>query len=228
MSKAQLIIADDHPLFRAALRGAVEKILRGARIIECDSFASLGKTMPAHSDADLVLLDLNMPGARGFSSLIHLRSEYPSIPVAIISAQEDPAVMRRAQAFGAATFIPKSSSMETIGAAIRTVLDGGEWWPANIGEERAGERQIASNISSLTPQQLRVLIMITDGVANKVIAADLNITEGTVKAHVTAILRKLNLYRRTQLIVLAQKLLANRAEPFELDYQPPSEGEAEE
>lgn len=228
MSAALLIIADDHPLFRAALHAAVQKILADARIVECDSFGSLEQVMRKHSEADLVLLDLNMPGARGFSSLIHLRAEYPSVPVAVISAQEDPAVIRRAQDFGAASFIPKSSSMDIIGHAIRAVLDGGEWWPANIGEERPNERQIAANIASLTPQQLRVLVMITDGEANKVIGADLNITEGTVKAHVTAILRKLNLHRRTQLIVLAQKLLANRAEPFDLDHQTPGPGEDEE
>ena len=228
MSPTELVIADDHPLFRAALRGAVEKMLHGVRIRECDSYSSLEQTMRQQGEVDLVLLDLNMPGARGFSALIHLRGEYPSVPVAIISAQEEPAVIRRAQDFGAAAFIPKSSSLDSIGSAVRSVLEGGEWWPKNIGEERPAERQLAANIASLTPQQLRVMLMIADGVANKVIGADLNITEGTVKAHVTAILRKLNLYRRTQLIVLTQKLLANRGEPFDLEHQAPGAGEAEE
>ena len=217
MGSQHLIIADDHPLFRAALRSAVEKVLPAAAVEECDSFSSLDRCMRLRSDADLVLLDLNMPGARGFSSLIHLRAEYPSVPVAIISAQEDPAVIRRARNFGAASFIPKSSTLETIGVAIRAVLDGDEWWPATMGDERLAERQIAANLASLTPQQLRVLMMISDGVANKVISADLHITEGTVKAHVTAILRKLNLRRRTQLIILAQKLFSGLAESFDLD-----------
>lgn len=228
MDIAQLIIADDHPLFRVALRGAVQKMLAGVQITECDSFGSLEQCMRQCGEVDLVLLDLNMPGARGFSSLIYLRALYPQVPVAVISAQEDPAVIRRAQDFGAAGFVPKSSSLDAIGAAVRAVLDGREWWPASMGDERPGERQIAASIASLTPQQLRVLLMIAEGTANKVIAADLGITEGTVKAHVTAILRKLNLFRRTQLIVLAQKLLASRGEPFDLDTQASLGGEADE
>lgn len=219
MSSALLIIADDHPLFRTALCAAVQKMFDDAHVEECDSFGSLERTMQRHPDADLVLLDLNMPGARGFSSLVHLRAEHPSVPVAVISAQEEPAVIRRAQNFGAAGFIPKSSTMEVIGAAMRAVLEGGEWWPENIGNERPIELQVAAGVASLTPQQLRILLMIADGMANKVIGADLNITEGTVKAHVTAILRKLNLYRRTQLIVLTQKLLTVQGEPFNLEFQ---------
>ena len=227
MSSALLIIADDHPLFRAALLAAVEKMFEGAQIVECDSFGSLQGCMQRHPEADLVLLDLNMPGAQGFSSLIHLRAEYPSVPVAVISAQEEPAVIRRAQEFGAAGFIPKSSNMDAIGNAIHTVLEGGEWWPSQIGEVRPDERQLAAGIASLTPQQLRILMMIADGMANKVIGADLNITEGTVKSHVTAVLRKLNLYRRTQLIIVAQKLLTVRGEPFNVGFQRSSEVDEE-
>lgn len=227
MSSELLIIADDHPLFRAALRAVVQKMFADAQVEECDSFSSLEQAMRRHGNADLVLLDLNMPGARGFSSLIHLRAEHPSVPVAVISAQEEPAVIRRTQDFGAASFIPKSSNMDVIGQAIRAVLGGDEWWPANIGEERPSERQVAAGIASLTPQQLRILMMVADGMANKVIGADLNITEGTVKAHVTAILRKLNLYRRTQLIVLAHTLLAVRGEPFSLDTQAVAQNSSE-
>lgn len=206
-----LIIADDHPLFRSALRTAVAQLLPGVHIVEADSPEALNQAVQEHPRADLILLDLRMPGVQGFSALITLRGQYPAIPVVVVSAVEEPAVMRRALDFGACGFIPKSAGLDTIGAALRSVLEGGVWLPPGVAEtvaaEDSADHELAQRISSLTPQQFRVLMMLADGRLNKQIGGDLNVSEATIKAHVTAILRKLGLYRRTQAAVLAQRLL---------------------
>ena len=208
-TSATLIIADDHPLFRAALREAVSRLLPGATIVEAGSLGSLEEAVQAHPNADLLLLDLFMPGARGFSALIQLRAQYPSIPIAIVSAAEEPAMIRRALDFGASGFIPKSASIEKIGTMLRAVLDGQVALPAGYveatSEANRPDREAARHIASLTPQQLRVLLLLADGFSNKAIAADLGVSEATVKAHVTIILRKLGLERRTQAALLAQR-----------------------
>lgn len=211
MNPITLIIADDHPLFRAALRQAVAQLLPGVQIVEAASLESLQGAVQAHPAADLILLDLRMPGAQGFSALIYLRAQYPAIPITVVSAAEEPAIIRRALDFGASGFIPKSASIEQIGQALRAVLDGAVWVPPGYAEAAAegddNERELAQRMASLTPQQLRVLLMLADGRLNKQIAGDLAVSEATIKAHVTAILRKLGLYRRTQAAVLAQRLL---------------------
>lgn len=212
MENAKLIIADDHPLFRSALREAVMQLLPGVTIVEAVSFQSLQQSVSENTDADLILLDLNMPGAQGFSSLVYVRAQYPAIPVAIVSATEEPAVIRRSLDFGAAAYIPKSTSIEQIGAALRSVLDGGVWLPEHIpatsaNDAESKERELAQRVASLTPQQLRVLLMLADGRLNKQIAGELDVSEATIKAHMTAVLRKLGLYSRTQAAVLAQRLL---------------------
>ena len=228
MENVKLIIADDHPLFRAALREAVAQLLPGVTILEASSLQTLQRVVAEHTDADLILLDLHMPGAQGFSSLVYLRAQYPAIPVAVVSAAEEPAVIRRSLDFGAAAYIPKSTPIEQIGSALRTVLDGGVWLPDGVPESSADdaeskERELAQRIASLTPQQLRVLLMLADGRLNKQIAGDLDVSEATIKAHMTAILRKLGLFRRTQAAVLAQRLM--QAENASL--QVPDTGAAE-
>lgn len=221
MTMTTLLIADDHPLFRSALRAAVGQVLPGAQVIEADSLAGVLEALNLQPDVDLVLLDLRMPGAQGFSSLIELRGQYPATPVAIVSAEEEPAAMRRAIDFGATGFIPKSASLTVIGTALRAMLDGAVWLPPGVREddsdEAAAERELVQRISSLTPQQFRVLMALADGRLNKQIGGDLNVTEATVKAHVTAILRKLGLYRRTQAAVLAQRLMKSEAAGLRLD-----------
>ena len=117
-SGTTIVVADDHPLFRGALRGAVTAILPGARIIEASGLEPLTKVLDAEDEIDLVLLDLTMPGVQGFSGLIYLRAQHPAIPVVIVSANEDPVVIRRALDFGAAGFIPKSLEVDRIGEAI--------------------------------------------------------------------------------------------------------------
>ncbi|CAM5279575.1 DNA-binding response regulator OS=Stutzerimonas stutzeri OX=316 GN=CXK95_17100 PE=4 SV=1 [Stutzerimonas stutzeri] len=150
-----------------------------------------------------------MPGAYGFSGLVLLRGQYPHLPVVMISAQEDAAVVSRSREFGASGFIPKSSSLETIQEAVRTVLDGDVWWPSNIqdvGHVSDEAKAASAGLASLTPQQFRVLTMVCDGLLNKQIAYELNVSEATIKAHVTAIFRKLGVRTRTQAALLLQQM----------------------
>ena len=204
-----VLIADDHPLFRTALRGALGSMLPGAVVHEADSFPALKAAVAAHPDLDLILLDLDMPGVRGFASLLWLRGEHPSVPIVIVSGQAQPALMRRAMDFGASGFIPKSVEPAVMAQAVRAVLAGGMWVPPEITQTDAQdeEQARARRIASLTPQQFRVLMMVADGLLNKQIAHEINVTEATVKVHIAAIMRKLGLFRRTQLAVLAQRLL---------------------
>ncbi|GAB3388178.1 transcriptional regulator [Azotobacter armeniacus] len=210
MLSYEILIADDHPLFRSALQQALTLGLGPVvRLVEADSIAALEVRLEEKADWDLVLLDLNMPGAHGFSGLVLLRGQYPQIPVVMISAQEDAAVVARAREFGAAGFIPKSSALETLQQAVRAVLDGDEWWPPQIQETisvSAEAKAASAGLASLTPQQFRVLSMVCDGLLNKQIAYELSVSEATVKAHVTAIFRKLGVRTRTQAALLLQQL----------------------
>lgn len=204
-----ILVADDHPLFREALKGAVARQLPGARLVEADSADALFAIAEAHPDADLLLLDLNMPGAHGFSALVHLRAVQPQLPIVVVSAREEAHVVRRALDHGAAGFIPKSSSPATIGSAIASVLEGGTWAPP-LAEPAPGvapeEADIAARVRELTPQQFRVLSMLGSGLLNKQIAHALGVSEATVKAHMTAILRKLGANNRTQAVLMAGRL----------------------
>lgn len=204
-----LLIADDHPLFREALKGAVARGIGQAEIHEADSARALFALIEQHPDADLLLLDLHMPGAEGFGALVHLRGLYPQLPVVVVSAHEEVSVMRRAMDHGAAGFIPKSANSETLIQAISAVLDGELWLPTAIDEVPGvsdQEADIAARIRDLTPQQLRVLGMLAEGLLNKQIGYELGVSEATVKAHMTAILRKLGASNRTQAVVLASQL----------------------
>lgn len=206
MSEPLLLVADDHPLFRAAVVHVLHERLPQYRMLEAASAATLGAALQEHPDIELVLLDLTMPGVRGFSALLHVRGEYPEIPVVIISSNDHPRVIRRAQQFGAAGFIPKSSPAEDIGAAIVAVLDGGSWFPPMAAERSEADAALAARLAQLTPQQFRVLLCMADGLLNKQIAHELGLAENTVKVHVTAILKKLECYSRTQAAVLVKSL----------------------
>lgn len=210
MAAYEILIADDHPLFRSALQQALTLGLGPeVRLVEAASIAELESCLASKGDWDLVLLDLNMPGAYGFSGLVLLRGQYPQIPVVMISAQEEASVVARSREFGASGFVPKSSSLETIQHAVRQVLDGDTWWPV-ITEEgapmSAEARAASAGLASLTPQQFRVLTMVCEGLLNKQIAYDLGVSEATVKAHVTAIFRKLGVRTRTQAALLLQQM----------------------
>lgn len=215
-----VIVADDHPLFRTALREALKPVLPGAKVVEADSFPALQNALTQHGAPDLVLLDLNMPGVRGFSSLLFLRSEYPNVPVVVVSGYDEPPLIQRVLQFGAVGFIPKTTSLETMGEAVRAALNGTVWTPEPLpkAEKDSVDGEIANKVASLSPQQLRVLLMLADGRLNKQIAHELQITEATVKAHMTVILRKLGLARRTQAAVLAQRLMHEEALPLAVDH----------
>ena len=209
---ARIIVADDHPLFREALQQALAPMMPGVSFVEAESFDSLQAAIGDSEDVDLVLLDLEMPGAQGFSVLAWLRTQHPALPVVVVSATSDAGVMRRAVDLGASGFIPKSSPVETISDAIAAVLEGEVWLPEAalaLDDSTLTEHEdLAQRVASLTPQQFRVLDMLAEGLLNKQIAAELRVSEATVKAHVTAIFRKLGVRSRTQAAVAARRLEA--------------------
>lgn len=206
MDAPVILVADDHPLFRAAVLHALRQAMPKASVIEASSATMLGGVLEANPDVDLVLLDLTMPGARGFSALLHVRGARPEVPVVIISSNDHPRVVRRAQQFGAAGFIPKSAPAEAIGDAVATVLEGATWFPAIAAERSEEDARLAARLAQLTPQQFRVLLCLADGLLNKQIAHELGLAENTVKVHVTAILKKLECHSRTQAAVLVKAL----------------------
>ncbi|MGH8504593.1 MAG: LuxR C-terminal-related transcriptional regulator [Stenotrophobium sp.] len=206
MQTMKIVVADDHPLFRIAVVQALRDVTGGKAPVEASSLRTLEEAVQVHSDIDLILLDLHMPGALGFSSLVFLRGERPEVPVIIISSNNHPRTIRRAQQFGAAGFIPKSAPVERMLEAVRHVLDGGVWYPALAVEKSEDDARLAAKLAQLTPQQMRVLMCIADGLLNKQIAYELGLAENTVKVHVTAILRKLECHSRTQVAVLVKAL----------------------
>jgi len=206
MTIPTILVADDHPLLRAAVLHALRDGLGELRVVEAASASALAPALEAQPDIDLVLLDLAMPGARGLSSLVWLRGERPELPVVVISSNDHPRIVRRVQQFGAAGFISKSAPAESIGQAVSTVLDGGSWFPPLTAERSEGDARLATRLAQLTPQQFRVLMAVADGLLNKQIAHQLGLAENTVKVHVTAILRKLECNSRTQAAVLVKAL----------------------
>jgi DNA-binding NarL/FixJ family response regulator len=212
-SSSRIIIADDHPLMRGALRQAVTSAVEGCVIIDCGDLDSLTHELDGNADVDLVLLDLTMPGVRGFSGLLYLRAQHPSVPVMVVSANDDHDVIRRCIDFGASGFIPKTTELDLMRDAIRVVLEGRIWTPADVDLTRPSDKDTADTVrrlSSLTPQQVRVLIMLSEGLLNKQIAYELGVSEATVKAHVSAILQKLGVESRTQAVIAASKIEAGQ------------------
>ncbi len=205
-----VLIADDHPLFRDALQRAVLAAVPDARVHSADSVYNLLGLIDQYPDAELLLLDLHMPGARGYSALVHIRGQFPGLPTIVVSGHEDASVARRAVAHGASAYIPKSTPGEDIITAIRKVLDGDVWLPPQLvgggAELKPDEAAVAERVATLTPQQFRVLTMIAEGLLNKQIAYDLGVSEATVKAHMTSIMRKLGVNNRTQVALAASHL----------------------
>jgi DNA-binding NarL/FixJ family response regulator len=205
----RIVIADDHPLFRGALREAVSGLFKQVEIGEAGSFEEVAGLLDRGSDVDLILLDLSMPGVRGFSGLIYLRAQYPSVPIVVVSANDDPAVIRRCMDLGTSGFIPKTLGIEEMRAAIKRVLEGGVWTPPDVDLSAGSDAETANllaRLASLTPQQVRVLMMLSEGLLNKQIAYELGVSEATVKAHVSAILQKLGVESRTQAVITAAKI----------------------
>jgi DNA-binding NarL/FixJ family response regulator len=217
MTRRRIIIVDDHPLFRAALRQTLAGGDPAIVVEEAGDLSGLTAALETDRDCDLVLLDLNMPGSRGFSGLLLLRAQYPEVPVMIVSAVQDGTTIRQAFELGASGYLGKSVEPAQIRRAIETVLSGELFIPDNVAPESAeAQSGVLRRLSSLTPQQVRVLMMLKDGLMNKQIAYELQISEATVKAHVSAILQKLDVDSRTQAVILAQKL-----EQGQFDDRPP-------
>jgi DNA-binding NarL/FixJ family response regulator len=205
----RLVIADDHPLFRGALREAVSGPFEKADIAEAGSFEEVTKLLDRGAEIDLILLDLAMPGVRGFSGLMYLRAQYPSVPIIVVSANDDPSVIRRCMDFGASGFIPKTLGIEAMRDAIARVCEGGVWTPLDVDLDAPADARTAglmARLASLSPQQVRVLMMLSEGMLNKQIAYELGVSEATVKAHVSAILQKLGVESRTQAVIAAARI----------------------
>ena len=212
MNPAKIAIADDHPLFRAALKQAINECFVGETTLEADSFGELLALVEQNASLEIVFLDLHMPGNDGFTGLSQLQNHYPDIVVIMVSSEDNPQTMQKAINFGAAAFIPKSADLTVISEAINCVLDGEIWLPAHVelsGDQHVVEehKQLSKQLAQLTPQQYVVLTLIADGQLNKQIAYDLDIKETTVKKHVSAILTKLEVNNRTLAGLKYQQLM---------------------
>lgn len=206
---AKFLIADDHPLFREALISALRPLFENVDIIQSDGLDSTLQALQQNSDFALVLLDLNMPGCDSFYGLIRVTQDFPQVPVAVVSASDSVEVVSKVMSLGAKGFIPKSTPTQTIALALKQILDGNNWLP--LGMQSKIERiepiiDVAKLVGELTPKQFQVLKLLQNGLLNKQIAFDLNITEATVKAHISAVFRKLNVNTRTQAVLLLNNL----------------------
>lgn len=205
----QILIVDDHPLFRDALKGALAGGLPDAAIEAAGSFEAAVALLAGDANRDLILLDLKMPGVQGLSGLLYLRAQHPGIPVIIVSASEDQDIMRRALELGVSGFIPKSSSIDAIIAGVNAVIAGGVWMPPGFAPSGPGDAEsdkLARRLATLSAQQIRVLMMLRTGLLNKQIAWELGVSEATIKSHVSAILLKLNVASRTQAVIAASRI----------------------
>lgn len=206
-------VADDHPLFRNAILEVIKRHYPDSVVGESMDLDSTIRALEKNQEADLLLLDLHMPGSQDLFGLIMVREKFPSVPVTIISADEDADTINRAMGHGASGYIPKSCSPQMIHQAITTMLDGGRWVPEEfsnrltpVGDE---EKDLAAKIATLTPQQYRVLCYLREGWLNKQIGFELGVTEATIKAHLTAIFRKLGISNRTQAVIILSKMSLN-------------------
>ena len=199
----RIVVADDHPLFRAALGSALARAAPGATVEETPSLAGAREAL-GRGPVDLLLLDLKLSDSEGFAGLAEVRGDFPAVPVAVVSASEDAATVRRALAFGAAGFIPKSATLTEMVEALGAILAGDVWAPAT--PDAVEEEPMEARIASLTPSQLKILVGLQQGRLNKQIAFDLGVTEATIKAHLTSVFRKLGVQNRTQAVIAAQAL----------------------
>lgn len=208
---ANILIVDDHPLFVEALKVVIQGAFPDVLVSEATSIDSARAALEKGGPFDMVLLDLSMPGTRGLDGLIELRARHPKLPIVVVSALEDPRIIHEVMTCGAAGFISKSTRGSELGRAIRDVMVGSVVLPkgyrppqADAQASHAGD--LTARLATLTPQQVRVLQMLRQGLLNKQIAFDLGVGETTVKAHVSEILRKLKVSSRTQAVIEAAKI----------------------
>ena len=211
-SVAKFLIADDHPLFREALVSALQLLFEKIDIIQSDGLDSTLDALQNNTDFDLVLLDLNMPGCDNFYGLIRVTQDFPQIPVAVVSASDSVEVVSKVMSLGAKGFIPKATATQTIANALQQIMHGNNWLPEGMQsriehiEHIKPIIDVARLVGELTPKQFQVLKLLQNGLLNKQIAFELNITEATVKAHISGVFRKLNVNTRTQAVLLLKNL----------------------
>lgn len=213
MDMPKFLVVDDHPLFREALSSSIRQAFEDALVLESGTMEQTVDLIGAHSDIDMVLLDLNLPGTSGFGGLLTLRTRFPKLPIVVVSGIDDRRIVSEALGYGVVGFIPKSASTATLKTAILEVIAGGVFLPPDyqeMGNDGAdaddGESDVAKQLTSLSPQQFRVLKMLGEGKLNKQIAYELDVGETTIKAHVSAILRKLKVHSRTQAVIKARNI----------------------
>ena len=206
----KIILADDHPLFRQALTLTLKAHFFDADIIDAQNIPELEIYLQSKSNPDLLLLDLDIPGAQGFNSLISIRRSYPELGIIIISGFEDKETIHRAMRFGAAGFIPKSTPVDEMVVAIKEVLNGKLWTPDNEFNTNEQSTQLDDKVMSLTPKQHQILLMFADGLLNKQIAYDLGVSESTIKSHASMIFLKLGVRSRTQAVIALNELQLNQ------------------
>ncbi len=210
---SKVLIVDDHPLFRVALRSAIKTVYRSAETKEASSIEEASDLLDRDRNFDIALLDLSIPGVNGFDGLLQLRAEHPRLPILVVSGLENKEIIEESLRYGAAGFLPKSHGGEDLAQAIDTVLQGGIYCPDEIDqnsgvipEAEKPKAILIERVLSLTPQQLKVLCMLREGLLNKQIAHELDVGSSTVKKHVSEILRKLCVYSRTQAVIEVSKL----------------------
>jgi DNA-binding NarL/FixJ family response regulator len=207
---AKYLIADDHPLYREALKSALQTEFTGVNFIESDSFATTLSELKRHRNIDLVLLDLNMPGCENYYGLLRIRQSFPDLPIVVVSASDDLETIAEVMEFGANAFVPKNSATSVLVEALKTVLDGKSWVSDSVArkmkEVSSDKIGIAQKVSELTPKQFQVLCLIKRGMMNKDIANELNVTEATIKAHVGSLFKRLDVKSRTQILVAIEQL----------------------
>ena len=199
-----VLIADDHPLFRQALTLAVQRVAPDAGVREAGTLAAALRSCGEAEDLRLILLDLKMPGAVGYSGIALLHAEKPEVPILVVSSAEGESAAQEARAFGAIGFLRKESDLSVIEAAIARALDSAPPAPAPPPAQPVDE--VRQTVAGLTPTQLKVLLAVLEGQLNKQIAHSLGMSEATVKAHMTAIMRKLDVRNRTQAALVARSL----------------------
>ena len=206
----KFLLADDHPLYREALRAALQSQLQGVNYLESDSFTSTLQVLRRQRNISVILLDLNMPGCENFYGLLRIRQSFPDIPIVVVSASDSIEVIAQVMDFGANAFVPKTTPTLEMVAAIKQVLSGQQWLPEGIAEKienvSSDTIEIAQKVKELTPKQFQVLRLVKQGLMNKQIADTLNVTEATVKAHISMLFKRLNVKSRTQILVAIEKL----------------------
>ncbi|MFW8589593.1 response regulator transcription factor [Glaciecola sp. 2405UD65-10] len=204
------LIADDHPLYREALKGALQNEFPKVSYLESDSFDSTLKTLRTQRNVSLLLLDLFMPGCDNFYGLLRLRQLFPDLPIVVISAADSIDVISQVMEFGANAFVPKTSPTSDMTLAIESVLNKQNWLPEGVSEQLANVEveavEIAQKVRELTPKQFQVLLLVKQGMMNKQIADTLSVTEATVKAHISMLFKRLNVKSRTQILVALENL----------------------